>query len=198
MPSEGARMEYLPSNAADAAYAFDSAAYCLLLIANVVYPGPRFGQVVLLLDDLQVRRRNFLCVARIVESVAADRFRVDGIGLLLFDELVLRVLESSPSVVDLSFGDRKVLMPGLRPEFLEHGARGFGLRLLLLSRCPLHGIVDGQQQIALVDLCALCDQDLRDRSGDFRIDIDVLALGLHAFNDPVGVNPARRRGWPRD
>ena len=74
------------------------------------------------------------------------------------DELILRVLESRLRVVDLRLSDRQVFAARLGLEFLEHGVCRFRLRQLLIGCRPLHRVVDGQQQIALVDLCAFGDQ----------------------------------------
>src|SRR6185437_1546318 len=50
------------------------------------------------------------------------------------------------------------------------------------------GVIDRQQKVAFVHFRTLGDQDLRDRSGDLGIDVDVLALRLDALDDSIGID----------
>ncbi len=65
---------------------------------------------------------------------------------------------------------------------------GLGLGLQLFGGGPLNRIVNQHQRVAAVHGLAFGDENLLHRSGNFRIDVDVLAAGLVAFDDALGVD----------
>ena len=163
------------------------------LVLDVVAPRTCPGQFVLLLRDFEIRLCDLECVAEIVERVPAHRFGIEVVGLLLLAELVLRVPERRIRGFDLRFGDLQRFRPGLRPELLQQGERGFGLGLLLFRGRPLHRIVQRDQRRALAHSLPFGHQDLRDDARHLGIDIDVRAAGLLAFDYALRVNAFRVR-----
>ena len=159
-----------------------------LLILDVVTPGSCFGQRVLSLNDGEICSRNLLSVAGVVERIAAHRLRIDGIRLLLLCELIVGVPERCLGVGHLGGRNIQILGPWLGPELGQHRPGRLRLRLLLLRSRALYRVIDRQQWIALVHAIALSNQHLRNRASYFRIDVDVLALRLHALDDAVGIN----------
>lgn len=149
---------------------------------------PDIGRCISFSRGSQVRGSHFLGISRVIQGALAHRLRLDGMGLFLLGQLVLRVLERGERVVTLSSGDGEGFPPRLGVEFLQERLRRLRLRCLLCGHGALDRIVDRQQEIAFPDLGALSDQHLRDGAGDLGIDVDVFALGLNALDDSVGIN----------
>ena len=84
--------------------------------------------------------------------------------------------------------DVEIFLPGLGLEFVEKRRGSLGLGLQLLGGGPLNGIVNQHQRVAAVHGLAFGDENLLHRSGNFRIDVDILAAGLIAFDDALGVD----------
>ena len=165
----------------------------LFLVLNVIDPGACFGQDILLLDDGQVCVRYFLGIPRVVQRVAAHRFRIDRIGSLLLRELILCILKTCLCVLDLRFGNVEIFRPRLCFQFLKHRLCGLRLRSLLFRNCALHRVVNHEKRIALMDPRALADRNLRDWPRDFWVDVDILALRLRALDDTIRVDAFRVR-----
>src|SRR5512135_3542340 len=99
------------------------------------------------------------------------------------------VLEAGACVLNLGLGDLERFLSRLGLERLKKGPRRFCLRFLLCCRSPLNGIVDHDERHSLPNALPLGNQDPGDGSPHFRLDVDILAMGLVALDDAVRVNP---------
>ncbi len=110
--------------------------------------------------------------------------------MLLFVELVLGVLEVACAFVDLSGRDVEVFVPRLGLQLSQHAlgaASACDFSCSTVARCTESSIASSG--VALVHAWPFGRPGPGDRAGDLRIDVDVFAVRLVAFDDAVRVDP---------